>query len=235
MLILQKGLKMQKKSIFSLSFSDFFTKEFLLLAILPFVVSAGLFFGLYAILVDVPIVEGSFFTNIFTNLISMILYALGGIASVMLSLLSALVIIGFLTPYAVAIVHKRHYSEIKCDASITIMQSLIFLAKTFATFFILLILFTPLYFIPAVNALALQALFFYLFHTLLVFDVGTNIFNSSEYKIFKKKKYFTIIITNFVLFLLSQIPMVGLLIPLFTVIVITHISFRYKKEVLQVQ
>lgn len=226
---------MQKKSIFSLSFSDFFTKEFLLLAILPFVVSAGLFFGLYAILVDVPIVEGSFFTNIFTNLISMILYALGGIASVMLSLLSALVIIGFLTPYAVAIVHKRHYSEIKCDASITIMQSLIFLAKTFATFFILLILFTPLYFIPAVNALALQALFFYLFHTLLVFDVGTNIFNSSEYKIFKKKKYFTIIITNFVLFLLSQIPMVGLLIPLFTVIVITHISFRYKKEVLQVQ
>jgi len=232
MLIFQKGLKMQTKSIFSLSFRDFFTKEFLLLAILPFFVSAGLFFGLYAILVDVPIVEGSFFTNIFTNLISMILYALGGIASIMLSLLSALVIIGFLTPYAVSIVHKRHYSEIKCNTSITIMQSLIFFTKTFAIFLMLLILFTPLYFIPAINALALQALFFYLFHTLLVFDVGTNIFNSSEYKIFKKKKYFTILTTNFVLFMLSQIPMIGLLIPLFTVIVITHISFRYKKEVL---
>jgi len=226
---------MHTKSIFSLSFSDFFTKEFLLLAILPFFVSAGLFFGLYAILVDVPIVEGSFFTNVFTNLISMILYALGGIASIMLSLLSALVIIGFLTPYAVSIVHKRHYSEIECNTSITIMQSLIFFTKTFAIFLMLLVLFTPLYFIPAINALALQALFFYLFHALLVFDVGSNIFSSSEYKIFKKKKYFTILTTNFILFMLSQIPMIGLLIPLFTVIVITHISFKYKKEVLQVQ
>ena len=225
---------MQKKSIFSLSFSDFFTKEFLLLAILPFFISAGLFFGLYAILVDVPIVEGSFFTNIFSNLISMVLYALGGIASVMLSLLSALIIIGFLTPYAVSIVHKRHYSEIERDTSITIIESLIFFAKTFAIFFILLILFTPLYFIPAVNAIALQALFFYLFHKLLVFDVGTNIFNSNDYKIFRKKKRFSILTTNLVLFLLSQIPMIGLLIPLFTVIVITHISFKYKKEALQV-
>jgi len=218
----------------SLSIKDYFTKEFLLLSLLPFLLSAGLFVGLFSTFVDTPAVDGSFFTNIFSNIIDMLLYALGGIASVMFSLILALIIIGFLTPYAVSIIKKRHYQDIEIDSNISFLGSLKYFAKIFFVFFILLILFTPLYFIPAINAIALQVLFFYLFHTLLVFDVGSNVFNSSEYKQFIKKKRFKLLTTNLILFLLSQIPVIGLLIPLFTVIVITHISFIYKKETLQI-
>jgi len=220
---------MEKKSLFLVSISDYFTKEFILLSLVPFLFSVGLFIGLYISLVDVPSIEGSFFSDIFDNTLSLLLYALGGIASIMLSLLSAIIIIGFLTPFAVKIIHKRHYEDVEHVSSITFMHSLLFFAKIFAKFLALLILFMPLYFIPAINALAIQVLFFYLFHTLLIFDVGSNIFSASEYKKFKKERGFFILATNVVLFLISQIPFVGLLIPLFTVIVIAHIAFRYKK------
>lgn len=168
-------------------------------------------------------IAGSF---LFKAIAGTLFYVIGGGFAVLASVILAVIIIGFFTPYIVAEVQKRHYPTIECKATVPITDYIIFMLKKFALFLLFFFVSLPFYFIPVINIIAVNAPFYFLFHSLLTRDVAGEILDKEEMKLLFKKAKWRIATTTFILYLLSLIPAVGILGQVFFVITLAHQFFQ---------
>jgi len=175
---------------------------------------------------EYPIISAILGSFIFKAIAGTLFYVIGGGFAVLISVMLAVVIIGFFTPYIVAEVQKRHYPDIERKATVPIMDYLLFLVKQFGLFLLFFFASLPFYFMPVINIVAMNAPFYFLFHTLLSRDVAGEILDREEQKVVFKRAKWRIATTTFILYLLSLIPAVGILGQVFFVIVLAHQFFQ---------
>ncbi|SKB72078.1 EI24 domain-containing protein [Malaciobacter marinus] len=166
-------------------------------------------------------------------IVAFLVYTIGIIFVMMFSVFLTLAIIGFLTPFILKALHKRHYSDLKMDGHGTILTPLFVLAKSTFMMIFLFILFIPLYFIPLVNVIAFNIPFYYFFHKLLNHDVASTILSDEDYFLIHKKEKNSFRIRTFLLYMLSMIPFITLFSAVFFIIYLGHgyfIELRKLKE-----
>ena len=244
-------MKKTEATIVSLSIKDFFSKDILKLVILPFIVTIlvvySLFFGAASIALDslegVQIEQTTTNTNLsdvneptfidevaqwflkssaISWIISILVYSIGAVAMIYVSIFISLIVIGFLTPYILAKIRNKHYPHINFHGNISIFNTIIYLVKSIFIMLILFIVLIPFYFIPVVNIFAINLPFYYLFHKLLNFDVGTTILNNTDVKEFQKVNTKKLRLRTLKLYLLSLIPFASLVLPVYYVVYIGH-------------
>lgn len=157
-------------------------------------------------------------------------YVFGGLIAVLLSLLIAIIVLGFLTPIVVATIHKRHYLEVGSLKSIKTATSIRMLVMTGLKFLLLLIVAIPFMFVPLINFFAINIPFLYLFHQMMVIDVGSNMMDKAHFLSATKKHFASLLVLSVVFFALSIIPIIGIFLQLFFAIYYTH--FFFQKEII---
>jgi len=172
-------------------------------------------------------------TFLFKAIAGTLFYVIGGGFAILISVILAVVIIGFFTPYIVAEVQKRHYPTIERKATVPMTDYTIFMLKKFALFILFFFVSLPFYFMPIINIIAVNAPFYYLFHSLLTRDVAGEIFDKEEMKTLFKRAKWRIVVTTFILYLLSLIPSVGIFGQVFFVIALAHQFFLEAKQIRQ--
>jgi hypothetical protein len=84
----------------------------------------------------------------------------------------------------------------------------------------------PFYFIPLLNVVAINLPFYYFFHRLLNFDVGSTICSKEDYKKIMFYKGNSIRLKTFVMFLVTMIPFTALFAMVFFVVYLGHVYFN---------
>ena len=156
-------------------------------------------------------------------------YLFGGLFAVLLSIVLAIVVIGFLTPVVVKIIRKRHYAHINLEG-MKASQSLSMTLGVFGRFALLLLVMIPFMFIPVLNIVAINLPFFYLFHRMLVLDVASTMMSKERFFAFKDSHRFSLLLINGGFFFLSLIPLVGLFLQLLFVTYLSH--YMFQKEII---
>ncbi len=155
-------------------------------------------------------------------IVGFLVYTIGSFAVLWVSLFIALIIVGFLTPSILSILQKKHYPNIKLEGYGTVSNSIWFLIKRILMMLFLFIALTPLYFIPLVNIVAINLPFYYFFHKMLHFDVGSTLISEEEHKKLKDNNTFSFRMQTLFLYFLSMIPFVALVLPVFYIIYLGH-------------
>lgn len=158
-------------------------------------------------------------------LVGFLFYTVGTIFVMMFSVLLTIVIIGFLTPMILKVLHKRHYSHLETNGFGTLLSPLWVLFKSTLIMFLLFILLIPLYFIPLINILAINLPFYYFFHKLLTYDVASTILTQEEFAIIHLKKANSFRFRTMFLYLISMIPFITLFSAVFYIIYLGHSYF----------
>jgi hypothetical protein len=235
--------KLVKKSI-----EDFFSLKLLAYSVVPFLVTFALFLYLYLGIggdaidsfkhsiengvvpfLDAdkhPILTYILTIGIFKWLFSIFFYLVGAIAVILLTVIVSAIIVGFFTPAIVKTIRDKHYPNfiIKNDnftISVTVWQFI----KIFAIFALLFIVALPFLFIPGVNFFAINIPFYYLFHNMLVLDVGSSILSKEEFKTITKKHKLLFRSTTLSEYGLSLIPFVSMIFQVLFVIILAHQFF----------
>ncbi len=246
-----------QKSIFTAALQDFFTKKFLALTFAPFFITltlfSWLFWGAGGELLDtlsqlaqnpnaindpsiasfvqehpwIASLAGSF---IFKIIFGTLLAILGTLLAILLSTATATVIMGFFTPIVVRNIHKRHYAHLPMEGGIGAFEYIWLMAKIIFKSIGIFLLALILYFIPLLNALAINIPFYYLFHSFLTLDVGGEIFRAKELQTLLKKHRARIMSTTGILYLITLIPFAGMILQVYFVSVIAHLFFRLKDQ-----
>lgn len=162
-------------------------------------------------------------------IVSAVIYVIGTVAALYFSIFLAIIIIGFLTPWILPIIHQRHYAHLPYTGFGNLFTSLWKFAITTLLTLLLFIIMAPLYFIPLLGQVLFFVPFYYFFHKLLTYDVASTIMTKTEYK---KIMFFnggSIRIKTGALYLLSLIPFVALFFVVYFVIYIGH-SYFYELE-----
>ncbi len=158
-------------------------------------------------------------------LLTTLFYALGGFLVVLLSLLVAMVAIGFLTPRVVKHVHQVYYPHVAPYeiSSLGVLKLSFWLVFKFLLLFLICL---PLIFVPFM----INVPFFYLFYKFLLLDVGSNILSQDELRAIEKEDFLQLLGTSLVFFALSLIPFFGIFIQLFFVLYFAHYFFTKKEK-----
>ncbi len=175
---------------------------------------------------EYPILATILGSFIFKAIAGTLLYVIGGGFAVLVSVILAVIIIGFFTPYIVAEVQKRHYPHIERKATVSIGAYLLFMIKQLGLFLLFLFVSLPFYFVPLLNIVAMNAPFYFLFHRLLTRDVAGEILDAEEQRVVFREAKWRIATTTMILYLLSLIPAVGILGQVFFVLVLAHQFFQ---------
>lgn len=154
-------------------------------------------------------------------LIITVFYTIGGLFAVLLSLVIAMIVLGFLTPYVTSYIHKKYYAHIPIEP-MTSFKVFGLMAGAILKFFILFLLCLPFLFIPY----AINIPFFYLFYKFMVIDVGSNIMNEKRLRIAEKREFSKLFFQTLLFFILSLIPIIGIFLQLLFVIYFTHFFFQ---------
>ena len=167
-------------------------------------------------------------------IISFLVYTIGAFAIGYLSIFISLIIIGFLTPRILAIIHKRHYSDLEITTNFSIVDGIGKIIKTALIMILLLIAMIPFYFIPLINIIAINLPFYYFFHKMLHYDMGSTLTSKEEFgQIYYPDKLMMRLRTLF-LYSVSLLPFVAFFISIFYIIYLGHVYFikleQLKKE-----
>ena len=228
------------------SIKDFFTLRFLLLSTLPFLASFLIFGAIF-------LYSGSEFINFLNSttngsnlsvdqnihpIISYLLtlafvkwvivtffYLFGTFLILLVSVIIAVIVIGFFTPYIVKTLAQKYYPKF-IRGEISFIKTFAMYIKTFVIFIFLLIVAIPLLLVPGANLFIFNIPFYYLFHNLLVIDVGSNIENLDRFKIITTKYKKDFIVATFISYALSLLPIIGLFLQPLFVIYLTHLFFE---------
>ncbi len=230
------------------SISDFFSAKILTLCIAPFFVTFAILILLYSIFgadfiqhfttsMDngvVPFLDPQKYptityiltSSLFKWIFYIFFYTVFVLLITLLTVTISIVVVGFFTPIVVKIIQKRHYRDFIIDTSgFSILYSLFYSIKTITLFLLIFIVVLPFLFIPAINFIAINIPFYYLFHNFLVFDTGSSILNKEQYEDIVKKYKLLFRGTTLSLYGLSLIPLFGVLFQVFFVIVLSHQFF----------
>lgn len=236
----------------SKSLKDFFKLKFLLLSTLPFLVSFIIFgaFFLYSgsEFVNFLNSNGGNFTDIDPNVHPIINYILtlafvkwaiitffylfGTFLMLLISVIIAVIVIGFFTPYIVKSIRDEYYPKY-VTSEISFTKVLWMYLKTAAIFIFLIFVAIPLLIVPGVNLFIFNVPFYYLFHNILLIDVGSNIESYERFEELTKKEKKSFITVTLTCYILSLIPVLGLFLQVFFVIYLTH--FFFEKSIQNIQ
>ncbi len=239
------------------SLKDFFTKKMLKFALLPLLFTLLIMYVLFFSVagyslenLDIMITQVQNGQNVILDenipfygllnfllqysitawLVGFLVYTVGTIFIMMFSVFLTLIIIGFLTPYILKIIHKRHYSTLPINGHGNLFSPLFILIKSFFVMIFLFIVFIPLYLIPFINIIAFNIPIYYFFHKLLNYDVASTILSNEEFKIIYKKEKNSFRIRTFLLYMLSLVPFITLFSAVFFVIYLGHGYFIELKK-----
>ncbi len=164
-------------------------------------------------------------------IVSFLVYTVGLFAMGYLSIFISLLIAGLLTPKILALIHHKHYSNIDLEEGYgTIFGGIWKLIKTFLVMLGLLVILIPFYFIPLVNIVAINIPFYYFFHKMLHYDVGSTIMSKEQFgKIYFPNKT-SMRAKTILLYVVSLIPFVAFFIAIFYIIYLGHSYFSLIKE-----
>lgn len=167
----------------------------------------------------------------FTSYIAgFLLYTVGTIIVLKVSVILTIVVIGFLTPIILNRIHKKHYSHLTLHGYGTLLSPIWVLLKSSLMMIFLFILFIPLYFIPLINIIAFSLPFYYFFHKLLNYDVSSTILSEEEFNIIYEKESGKIRLRTLLLYFISMIPFITLFTAVFYIIYLGHGYFIKLEE-----
>ncbi len=159
-------------------------------------------------------------------LISFLVYTVGSFLVLLISIVVALAVIGFLTPPILKELQQRHYKNIELIGFDTLAMVIWNFAKSFLIMVALFLLLMPLYFVPLLNVIALNVPFYYFFHKLLTYDVASTLCTKEEYFKIMHFKGNRMRIKTLLLYMVSLIPFAVLFATVFFVIYIGHSFFK---------
>ncbi len=239
---------MIKTELFKKSIADFLSPKLLAISVVPFFVTFVLFLYLYlgfgadAInsfkdsidngvvpFLDPdahPILTYILTIGIFKWLFTIFFYLVGAVAVILLSVILAVVVIGFFTPFIVKVIQKKHYPNFTIkNEDFTLGVTIWHFVKVLTIFVLLFLVALPFLFVPGVNFIAINVPFYYLFHNFLILDVGSSIDSKEEFKTVTKKHKLLFRSTTLTLFGFSLIPLVGMIFQVLFVIILAHQFF----------
>jgi hypothetical protein len=158
------------------------------------------------------------------------LYVFGTFLVWKLSIILTIAIVGFLTPYIIKAIQKKHYPYIQLQGHGTFLSTLWILFKTILIMIGLLIAFLPLYFIPFINIIAFFIPFYYFFHKLINSDIAMTMLSKEQYFYIYSKKAFVFRLRTLLLYALSLIPFFAMFTSVFFIIYLSH---GYFKEIIK--
>ena len=158
-------------------------------------------------------------------LMSFLIYTVGSVLVIILSIFISIIVISFLTPTILKIIQKRHYHQIELKSYGSFISGLWIVFKSFFMMIFLMLVLIPLYFIPIINVIAFNIPFFYMFHKVLTFDITSSMMSEDEYARIKAKHGDSFVARSLLLYILSLIPFMGLFIPLFYVVYLGNSYF----------
>jgi len=154
-----------------------------------------------------------------------LIYAIGSFLVLYASIFIAIIVIGFLTPFVLRELQRRHYSDVEMIGHSNIISGLFLVLKWFVVMILLFILLIPFYFIPLVNIIAFNLPLYYFFHKMIKFDISSNIATKEEDK---KLNYFLsnkLRLKTLALYLISLVPFAIFFAAIFYVIYLGHTYF----------
>ncbi|MBU1218024.1 EI24 domain-containing protein [bacterium] len=154
-----------------------------------------------------------------------LVYTIGTLLTLYFSIFVALIVIGFMTPFVLKELHKRHYSDVAMLGHSNIFEGLFLVFKWMFIMIFLFLAFIPLYFIPIVNIIAFNLPLYYFFHKMLTYDVASNICTKEENAKIKFFHASTLRLKTLALYLISLIPFVIFFASIFYVIYLGHAYF----------
>lgn len=236
--------------IFTLSIKDSFSPSVLWISLFSFVATLiffaasvyGLFGGVEALSLEVAQwiegFEGRLENNWLFGFLSFIviaktlIMALFFLSSAMvvyyLFLMVYSVFVGFFAGYFIKEVAQRYYPRVQF-LGLSLPYYLWTLFKVILLTVVLFIVFSPLLFIPLLNIMLLIPVY-YMFHKLLVLEVASSIFSKVEYERLQKKFGGQNRALSALCFALTLIPVVGVIIYPYYVIVMSHFLLGKAEE-----
>ena len=232
-----------RESVIGKSLGDFFSGKFLFMSFTPFVVPIlvlGGFFlygssELFTLLhngaatgdfsyIDektYPILTYILGFTVIHWLIMSLFVVFGSLGVVLLSVIIAVITVGLLTPVIVNSVRKKHYAFIEPAKEDNLLLVLWTILKIFVKFIFLFLCTLPFLLLPFVNFMIFQLPFFYLFYKLMMYDILSVGVSKDTAKIMDENKVYLFVVLG-IFFLLSLIPLFGLLLQVFFVIYLSH-------------
>lgn len=160
-----------------------------------------------------------------------LVYAIGGFFTLYLSIIVAVIVIGFLTPYVLKALQEKHYQDVEMVGYSTVISALLSVLKWASIMLVLFILFIPLYFIPLVNIIAFNFPLYYFFHKVMTYDIATNICTKDEDSLMKLKFATELRLKTLALYLVSLIPFAVFFAAIFYVIYLGNTYFTRIKQI----
>lgn len=137
-------------------------------------------------------------------------------------------VISFFNIFFIQYIQKKYYTNVELKG-MNIFSSVIFYIKTIIIALLLFVVLSPAYLIPAVNLLIFLPIY-YFFHKTIVFDVSSVINTAKEYKKIKRANWTELKARTGFCFMLTLIPIVGILLYPYYVLYIGHYVIQETKE-----
>lgn len=237
------------------SIKEFLSKKFILLSILPlaisvfilgcFLVFGGMEFfdilrqgaqsGDFSFLNEesYPILTAILTFAITKWIIISLFYILGTFFVIIVSVVIALLVAGFLTPIATKHLNLKYYHYNKTD-EISILKSTKLMLGIFLKFLLILLVSIPFLFVPIVNFFIINIPFFYLYYKFMLIDVGSNALSKKDFEIlWLKDGGNSFKISCLLFYLVSLLPFLGLFLQLFFVIFLSNLIYQKHKIIVQ--
>ena len=162
-------------------------------------------------------------------------YTVGTVLVLQASVILSIIVIGFLTPMILAILHKKYYSHLSLNPYGTLLSPIWVLFKSALIMIILFIVLIPVYFVPILNIIALSLPLYYFFHKLLNFDVSSTILSKEEFKIIYEKDATSFRLRTLFLYFISLIPFATLFTAVYYIIYLGHGYFLKLDELQKIR
>ncbi|WP_228568545.1 EI24 domain-containing protein [Campylobacter sputorum] len=234
--------------IFQISLREFLTKKFILLSTLPLIVSVlilggFLIFGgieFFSMLNDgaksgdfsfideaqYPLLTSILAFALTKWLIIAIFYMIGVFFVVIISVVIALIVAGFLTPIVTNHLNQKYYHYHRFE-EISFLKSLKLMMIVLLKVCLFLLISIPFLFIPLINLIVVNIPFFYLYYKFMLLDVGSNALNKNDFEIlWLRDGGNDFKLSCLVFYIVSLVPFLGLFLQLFFVIFLSNLIYK---------
>lgn len=158
-------------------------------------------------------------------LATFLVYAIGGFFTFFASIFVAIVIIGFLTPFILKELHKKHYADLEMKGHSNIFAGILLILKYALIMILLFVVLAPFHFIPLINVITLNIPLYYFFYKAIHYDISTEICDEEENAIIRSKHAFELHFKTVALYLLSMVPFAVIFGAVFYVIYLGNTYF----------
>lgn len=245
---------MTKRSLMLQAFDDFMSPKVILMSIVSIFITISIIFLSLSFIFDysgevtklIPTVFSSMVEDVFKKIddypflsfvlehkflvymLHLLVYLGVGIVAYYTFFAIYAFVISFFNIFFIKYIQKKYYTNVELRG-MSIFSSVIFYIKTIIIALSLFIVLSPAYLIPAVNILIFLPIY-YFFHKTIVFDVSSVINTAKEYKKIKRANWSELKVRTGFCFMLTLIPIVGILLYPYYVLYIGHYVIQETKE-----